>query len=61
MKKGTVHEKWLLSFYTAPMEAGDELSTKYIFVANSCKLLNGLMTYEKEANEKDRNKSTCSN
>ena len=48
------------SFYTARMEAGDELSTKYIFVANTCKILIGLMTSEKGTIEKDRNKSTCS-
>ena len=37
-----------------------ELSKKDNFVANTCKMLIGLMTSEKGAIEKDRNKSTCS-
>ena len=37
-----------------------ELSKKDIIVANQCKMLIGLMTSEKGAIEKDRNKSTCS-
>ena len=37
-----------------------ELSKKYIFVANTSKMLIGLMTSEKGAIEKDRNKSTSS-
>ena len=37
-----------------------EMTKKDIFVANTCKMLIGLMTSEKGAIEKDRNKSNYS-
>ena len=37
-----------------------KLSKKDMFFANMCKMLIGLMTSEKGAIEKDRNKSNCS-